>query len=332
MTTDSQQSLVGISISESPDLERLGLGKEHLAELMMSIARAVLRIDDRIGLVYGGDLRPEGFTWRLFDIALSEHSQTPEPPRRIYNYMAWPYYLTLARYDEARMINACHFMRVGPKDADFSDIPDNRDQRQQLNPPEALIASRCLTRMRELATYGGHPTLESEPAPPIRARILLGGKSSGYSSFMPGLFEEFLISRSPPNNGKPIPVFVIGALGGAAGQLAGALLGKDKEDPLTLKFQREQETAAGRQGLEQLIGHYDDHLQAIDLEGRYQALGDAIRSLRDAITGSDAQVLDNGLTPSENRTLLTSRDESEIRRLVVKGITALAQSAQRTLP
>jgi len=29
----------------------------------------------------------------------------------------------------------------------------------------------------------------------MRARILLDGKSSGYSSFMHGLFEEFLILR-----------------------------------------------------------------------------------------------------------------------------------------
>jgi len=156
MTKPSQQFLVGISISESPDLEGLGLGKEHLAEQMISIARAVLRLGDRIDLVYGGDLRPEGFTWRLFDIALSEHGplskQAPEPSRRIYNYLAWPYYLPLARHDEARMINACHLMRVWPRDAGFSDIPDDRDQARQMNPPRVLVASRCLTRMRELST------------------------------------------------------------------------------------------------------------------------------------------------------------------------------------
>ncbi len=149
-----------------------------------------MRLRDEIGLVYGGGLRPEGFTWRLFDIAFSEYrppsEEVLEPPRRIYNYMAWPYYLTLARHDEARMINACHFMRVRPRDAGFPAIPDDCDQEQQTDPPGALVAFRCLTRMRELATYGGHPTLEGESAPPTGARILLGGKPSGYSSFMPG--------------------------------------------------------------------------------------------------------------------------------------------------
>ncbi|WP_133511336.1 hypothetical protein [Candidatus Thiosymbion oneisti] len=327
MTKPSQQFLVGISISESPDLERLGLGKEHLAEQMISIARAVLRLDDEIGLVYGGDLRPEGFTWRLFDIALSEHrppsGKAPEPPRRIYNYMAWPYYSKLAKHNEAQMVNDCHFMRVRPRDAGFPKIPDDRAQDQQTDPPGALVASWCLTRMRELSTYGGHPTLEGEFAPPMQARILLGGRSSGYMSFMPGLFEEFLISRAPPNNRPPIPVFIIGAFGGAAGQLADALLDQDQaDDPLTLEFQLKQAAAAGRRELKQLIDHYASYPHLV-IEDRYQALRDAVGSLRDAITGNDAQAPGNGLTPLENRALLTSRDEVEIRRLLVKGLKNL---------
>ncbi len=326
MTNHSQKFLIGISISESPDPERLGLGKEHLTELMMSVARAVLRLDDRIGLVYGGDLRPGGFTRRLFDIALSEHGplsgKAPEPPRRIYNYLAWPHYLALAKHDEAQMVNDCHFMRVRPEDAGFPGIADDRDQDRQTDPPGALVASRCLTRMRELSTYGGHPTLEGEPAPPMRARILLGGKPSGYSSFMPGLFEEFLVSRVPPNNEKPVPVFVIGALGGAAGQLADALLDEHRTAPLTLEFQLKQEADAGRQGFEQLVDHYAFYPHLI-IEDRYRKLRDAVQSLRDAIAGDDARALDNSLTPHENRTLLTSRDESEIRRLLVKGSRGL---------
>lgn len=333
MSTPTQPFLVGISISESPDLERLGFGKEHLAELMLSVARAVLRLDDRIGLVYGGDLRPGGFTRQLFDLALSEHvppsEAAPEPPRRIYNYLAWPSYSALSKQDEAQLINACHLMRVRPRDAGFPDIPDDCDPRRQSTPPGALIASRCLTRMRELATYGGHTTMEGESALPMWARILLGGKSSGYTSFMPGLFEEFLISRAPPNKAAPIPVFVIGAFGGAAGQLADALLDAGRvEVPLTIKSQLAQEAAAGRPGLEQLIGHYANHsrltkLEDCYLEHSYQMLRGAVRSLRDAIAGSDTRTLDNGLTPTENRTLLTSRDEVEIRRLLMRGLQRL---------
>jgi len=176
--------------------------------------------------------------------------------------------------------------------------------------------------MRELSTYGGHPTLEGESAPPMQARILLGGKPSGYSSFMPGLFEEFLISRAPPDNKKPIPVSVIGAFGGATGQLADALLDERRMDSLALAFQLEQAARAGRQGLKQLVDQYAAYPHLV-IEDRYQALHDAVGLLRNAITGSDVQAPDNGLTPLENRTLLTSRDEAEIHRLLIKGLKNL---------
>ena len=135
---------------------------------------------------------------------------------------------------------------------------------------------------------------------------------------MPGLFEEFLISRTPPNNRLPIPVFVIGAFGGAAGQLAAALLDEHQADPLTLAFQLKQAATGDKQRLEQLIDHYASYPHLV-IEDRYQALRDAVGSLRAAIAGSDARTPGNGLTPLENRTLLISRDEAEIRRLLVKG-------------
>ena len=58
--------LVAVSISNSPDLGRLGYGQEHLHELMISVARTVLRL--HANLAYGGDLRPDGFTATLFAI------------------------------------------------------------------------------------------------------------------------------------------------------------------------------------------------------------------------------------------------------------------------
>ncbi len=50
---------VGISVSESEDLARLGLRPSHCALAVVEIARAVLLAGGRI--TYGGDLRPGGF-------------------------------------------------------------------------------------------------------------------------------------------------------------------------------------------------------------------------------------------------------------------------------
>lgn len=332
MSDPSGQPLVGISISESLDLDRLGFGQEQLTEMMIAVARTVLRLEDgATGLVYGGDLRPGGFTRYLFDIALSERKpplgKEQEPPRRIYNYLAWPYYLTLAKCDEAQMINACHFMRVRPSDAGFPTIPADRKHEEQSDPPATLVASRCLTSMRELSTRGGHRTFEGDMAPPLRARIMLGGKTTGYTSFMPGLFEEFLVSRQAPVQDKPVPVFVIGAFGGAAGQLAAALLDSSQRKPLKLKYQLEQAGAQGKTGLSDLIALYAKHPDLPQPEDRYAVLHEVVDALGHQITGAGEERLDNGLTPGENRRLLQSRDEVEIRRLLKKGLETVFESS-----
>ena len=58
---------IALSISNSPDLAVLGLGKEHLDDAMTEIARHLIACGAT--LAYGGDLREGGFTELLFEIA-----------------------------------------------------------------------------------------------------------------------------------------------------------------------------------------------------------------------------------------------------------------------
>ena len=302
------QKTVGISISDSPDLEAFGYGEEHLHELMVTVARTVLRIEaGETGLVYGGDLRPGGFSRSLFDLALGESAGR----RRLYNYLAWPYYLTLAKHTEAEMINACYFVRVSPQDAGFTDVsarckPKDLDQGQK-----ALVGARCLTRMRELQCDGGSDLLEDGPAPPMTARIIIGGKVTGYSSFMPGIFEEFLVSRE-----RGVPVYLMGGLGGAAGALAEAILRPPAQlteiSVLQLAWQAEQDAAR----FKVLTDVYMVSDQALPtIEQRYEQLHEQLRRL-----GQDLERFDNGLSADENRELLTTEDGNVVRRLLRKGL------------
>ena len=339
MSQSNDQPLVGISISDSNELEALGFGQEHLTEMMLAVARTVLRLDDdTTGLVYGGDLRADGFTHRLFDIALSERAAQSadstagpkEPPRRIYSYLAWPNYLDLKKSDQARMINACQFLRVTPADAGFAKVPDDRSKADQQDPPAALVASRCLTRMRELSTRGGHPTFEGDPAPPIRARIILGGKTGGYSSFMPGIFEEFLIARETTAEQRhPVPVYVVGAFGGAAGQLAQALLASEQGQPLTLDDQLQKQTDANENTLQTLVAAYAARKDLPQPTERYAALGAAVDAIGQQIRSPDVEKLDNGLTPADNLRLLQSRDTVEILRLLKTGLQTVLRSGPK---
>jgi len=57
---------VGVSISESSDLQALGLSDGHLRDAMAEIALQLLA--SGISLAYGGDLRLHGFTEFLSEL------------------------------------------------------------------------------------------------------------------------------------------------------------------------------------------------------------------------------------------------------------------------
>ena len=81
---------VGISISDSSDLARLGFLPIHVDRAMAEIAIQAAAAGARIG--YGGDLRPNGFTHKLFR-AVSElysvHTIATDTPPCIH-YLAYP--------------------------------------------------------------------------------------------------------------------------------------------------------------------------------------------------------------------------------------------------
>src|SRR5438552_2418009 len=85
---------VAVSISESPDLSALGLGDKHLQDAMAEVARYLLVNGRR--LLYGGDLRPGGFTEVLFELAARHHSDERNAGPSVVNYLPWPVHMSLA--------------------------------------------------------------------------------------------------------------------------------------------------------------------------------------------------------------------------------------------
>ena len=83
---------VAISVSESPDMEVLGLNQEHLKDATCKIALHML--SHGLNLVYGGDLRLNGFTEVLFELVDRYHSDTNTNPEScVTNYLAWPVHI-----------------------------------------------------------------------------------------------------------------------------------------------------------------------------------------------------------------------------------------------
>jgi hypothetical protein len=105
---DMQETLKGasiaLSISESPDLQKLGLATEHMIDAAVEIARQCLALGAT--LLYGGDLRPDGFTLMLADLAY-RHRENKELAKKqpvLENILAWPVHMSMTSVDLEKVL------------------------------------------------------------------------------------------------------------------------------------------------------------------------------------------------------------------------------------
>lgn len=336
----SRPPLIAIAISfERDNLLARGLGLDHLKELLVRLARPLLR--QGISLAYGGnwDEQEENLTYELLRLVSAEKAveaehqmadglpdDTAQPPPaarpsagRLINHCPWPNYLKITPAIEAQWINCCRIVRVTPAMAKIPDAaiipstqldlpPDDKNYPVQAFLHQAL----CLSKMRQLMLRGisfripDHEPPES--IPPIDARIVLGGKVEGYRGFIPGIFEEALLSLE-----KRSPLYLLGGFGGATEVLAEALLA----DPSAALPAALQEVPGPT-----LLKDTDGLLTSACLRDT-SALLRALREAIHAAQGQLAKALNNGLDEADNRRLLTTRDMREALALVHKGLAQL---------
>src|SRR5690349_2314197 len=98
--------IVGISISESEDISKLGYGNAHLIDAKIEIAKFLL--SSRITLMYGGDLRKDGFTKMLFELVES-YTLDYEDHNYLVNYLGWPIDYTLTDDVQASLSERVRF-------------------------------------------------------------------------------------------------------------------------------------------------------------------------------------------------------------------------------
>ncbi len=291
---------VGISVSESPDMEKLGIGGVHLEDAIVEFARFLLA--NGAALAYGGDLRARGFTKMLFQVA-EAHNRTGGSRRgeRIADFLAWPLYLKkkLPESERAAWKQSARFHEVPPP----RDLRVARDTYKQPDSPEnRYIWSRSLTAMREeMNRY-------------INARLLLGGRVTRFVGKYPGLAEEAYLALR-----RGIPLYLAGGFGGCARAVVEALLGKHPE-VLSESFQfGDREYAA-------MAGMYNNRARAaaefgpesIDYEGLCQYFR------KKGIAG-----LNNGLSRSQNLRLFETIHIPEMVALVLKGLGNLDRKRDR---
>jgi hypothetical protein len=331
---DVANNLIGLSISYEHDpLLARGLGLEHLRELLLRIARPLLR--QGANLAYAGHWRRDGaegasFTYEILRLISAEQEDntlggpdTSLSIGRLYNHASWPRYLDVTPQIEAEWINCCRIVRVTQAQAGISpeetvadaDVGDGSDR-------GVFNAAVVLSAMRRSASEGTSIVLPDVPitesVPPVSARVLLGGKLTGYSGFAPGILEEALYAME-----KGCPVYVIGGFGGAAEVLARALLGGQRPEELTAEWHFGRTPGVAR--LRELTASF----RVPDGARKTDQLLDAVYARAESARGAIGSALNTGLSEDDTRELLSTRDVGRVVQLVRRG---LMQRGLKPLP
>ena len=185
---------VALSVSASGDLSRLGLSEKHCELVVAEVVRSIILAGGTV--VYGGRLKPEGYTRILLEEAGRYHNNrvavelcVPESEYRKLDAGE------LERIDQ-RLGVAGRLVLVAASGAAVS-LGNALDGEADLDP------ARGLTSMRTLISQS------------TDARVVVGGKLVDFAGVEPGLIEEARMSAS---FGKP--VYLAGGYGGAGAALA----------------------------------------------------------------------------------------------------------------
>lgn len=188
---------VGISVSDSADLHRLGLTDRHLELAVGEITRAVLIAGGMV--MYGGRLQPSGFTQQLMNevqrFATTRHALTL--------CVALPEHIQMDNH-ELQKIDASLGTAGRLITLDGDGNPIRWQERSQPQHP--------LTDEQRIAAYSG---LRRYMAGATTGRIVIGGQLRNYKGAMPGVIEEVLFSIESDQ-----PVYLAGGFGGAAAAIA----------------------------------------------------------------------------------------------------------------
>ena len=198
------QFSIGFSISESPDMAPRGLGKEHLNDAMAELARYCLALGAR--LVYGGDLRKDGFTRILFELVIRHRRDADIGDTRpaIKNYLPYPAVLVTPVAEifelQKELLGVAEIICLDKDGVQISNKDLSDFSTASLIPSDV---SSSLSAMRA--------TVEKV----CDARIVLGGRVSGFQGAMPGVAQETLLAIHEKK-----PVFILGGFGGCAQDIA----------------------------------------------------------------------------------------------------------------
>ncbi|MCF6158039.1 MAG: TIR domain-containing protein [wastewater metagenome] len=289
---------IGISISDNPtgNYSTHHLHPDHLKRLSQDLARHLLA---RAGtIIYGGDLRKDGFTQFILDEAIALKTRLNTENIHVENHLAWPLYISDPEIVAWRAKYSGVIKSIEHNIP--SDIKKDIDKDAFIAPSgteNKYVWSRCLTQMREKSIDTSH------------ARICTGGKLAGYHGKMPGVLEEIIISIK-----KNKPIFLLGAFGGVVGEVCKTITDKSLAEPITEHWQI---TNNG--------GYFE--LQKKAKQDNQNADYTEIKSILESMSIEDL-ARSSGLNSDDYQRLMASPFVDECVHLVLKGLKTLASTSK----
>jgi SLOG cluster2 len=237
----------------------------HQRGIVAELARQLFALEARIA--YGGDLRETGFTRLLVEVQRAHASSAGATSPGILSYIIEP----LSEEERASHADAVEFIDV--MFFDFDRAGDDSASGRALGRAMSLRAMRW------------------EIARDATALVAVGGRTSGYAGWRPGIADEIAAAVKADK-----PIYLVGGFGGAAGWYANAAF---------LEGGIPNAPAAAWLGAE-TTGELA--LPEVD---------EVVRTLRGGLSR-------NGLTKMENALLARTVNPDEIVALVVSGLARVS--------
>jgi hypothetical protein len=277
---------IGLSVSSAESWTRLGLIAEHQDDYVIDIARELILLGAR--LLWGGDLRPDGLGVRLETLVQAYHQADHAPQDHIACYLAWPSHHKVPAKD----------LRIRRTFADVQCLPRPTPS----DAPPAALDALCFSIMRR------------QLASDSQARIILGGRLSGYMGRYPGIAEEALETIR-----SGAALYIIGGFGGASRAIYDTIADQGSDAVLDIAWHERTKSRT----VQETNAAYDALAQSLDLDLRVDHPV-MIRCFEEF--GLDELSKRNRLSKEENARLASSQDIHEIVALLVRGLTQLTNT------
>jgi hypothetical protein len=277
---------IAFSISNSENIAEFSFNQNDLDNLFLRLARLILSIEGNI--VYGGDLRPNGFTEQLKELARSySETETDSKNRFIHLKVPNPSEADTDEYETTLANDWVKMIEISP--------PENSEWGNS----HVIQFAESLTKMRNEAAAHYYDAI-----------IIMGGQHKNNKGFIPGIVEEFIAAFEYNR-----PIYLVGCFGGAA-QLLFQYFFRQDVDALALLLPLESSItlSAIPESKAKIIDRIERHRKQFELRRKIILQ-----------KGDPSIILRNGLSSNDNFTLATTRNPQTMSDLILKGLYHVKQ-------